>query len=65
MDIIVLKLITIIVIFIGSISSSKVLWNITDILVGILAIINIYAIFSLRNIVIEEYKYYRQKPQKS
>ena len=65
LDIIVLKLITIIVIFIGSISSSKVLWNITDILVGILAIINIYAIFSLRNIVIEEYKYYIQKPQKS
>lgn len=55
-DIFVLKFITILIIFWGSIASSKLLWSITDILVGILAIINIYAIFSLRKIVIEEYK---------
>lgn len=58
-DIFVLKLITVLVIFIGSITSSNLLWNITDALVGILAIINIYAIFSLRSIVIEEYRAYR------
>lgn len=60
-DIFMLKLITIALIFLGSIMSSNLLWNITDILVGLLAIINIFAIFSLRNIVIEEYKNYKGK----
>ena len=56
-DIVIIKIITIIVVFLGSIVSSNALWKITDALVGMLAIINIYAIFSLRKIVIEEYKY--------
>ena len=60
-DIFILKLITIAVVFIGSIASSNLLWNVTDVLVGILAIINIYAIFSLRKIVIEEYKCYKKR----
>lgn len=55
-DIFVLKLITIIVIFLGSIMSSNLLWSITDALVGIIAIVNIYAILKLRRIVVEEYK---------
>lgn len=60
-DIIILKIITIIFLILGSAISSTVLWNVTDIMVGLMAIINIYAIFALRNIVLEEYKYWKQK----
>lgn len=63
-DIIFLKLATIVIIFMGSILSSNILWNITDALVGLLAIINIYAIFQLRNIVVEEYKVFRKNKNK-
>lgn len=45
----ILKLLTTIVIFTGSIISSTFIWNFIDILVSILAIINIYAIYKLRN----------------
>lgn len=44
----VLKIITVCVIFIGSISSATILWKITDIFVAILSLINIYAIVRLR-----------------
>jgi len=59
-DIFILKIVTIFVLIIGCISSSAFLWNITDIMVGFIAIINIYAIFSLRKIVIDEFKYYKK-----
>lgn len=59
-DIIILKIITIIVLAFGSIVSSETLWNVTDIMVGLIAIINIYALLALKNIVIEEYKYWRK-----
>jgi len=65
-DIIILKIVTIVIVILGSIVSSQILWDITDIMVGILAIINSYAIFSLRHIVIDEYRYYmKQKNNKS
>ena len=44
----ILKIITVCVIFIGSISSATILWKITDIFVAILSLINIYAIVKLR-----------------
>ena len=44
-----LKLCTLISIFIGSISSSNIIWNFIDAFVGILAIINIYAIIKLKD----------------
>ena len=44
-----LKIITIIVIFLGTIISSKIIWNLVDIIVGILSIINIYSILKLKN----------------
>lgn len=47
-----LKIVTIIVLFIGAISSSFYIWKIIDIFVAILSIINIYAIFKLRDKVI-------------
>jgi len=60
-DIIVLKIVTIVVLVFGSIISSESLWNITDIMVGLIAIINIYALLALKNIVVEEYKYWRKR----
>lgn len=63
-DIFILKLITVILIFSGSVMSSSALWNITDVLVGLLAIINIYAIYSLRDIVVEEYRYFKRGKNK-
>ncbi len=63
-DIFILKLITVILIFSGSVMSSSILWNITDVLVGLLAIINIYAIYSLRDIVVEEYRSYKRGKNK-
>lgn len=45
----ILKLLTILLIFIGGISSSLIIWNIVDFFVAILAIINIYAIYKLKN----------------
>ena len=48
-----LKIITIIILFIGVIISPKVLWDITDILIGLLLIINIYSIYKLNQFVKE------------
>lgn len=47
-----LKLCTIFSIIFGALSSSNIIWNFIDIFVGILAIINIYAIVKLKDIVI-------------
>lgn len=47
-QIITLKLITVILLIIGSITNSMFLWNLVDIFVAIMGIINIYAIFKLR-----------------
>ena len=43
-----LKIISLIVIFLGSILSSSLIWKIIDIIVGILSIINIYSILKLK-----------------
>ena len=43
-----IKLITLIFLFIGCIISSEKLWNIVDILIAMLAIINIYSLLRLR-----------------
>lgn len=48
LTIILLKLLTITIIFIGSISSPNIIWEIINLLTAILSIINIYAIFSLK-----------------
>lgn len=51
----ILKLITIISLFIGGIISSNFIWQVVDIFVGLLAIINIYALYNLKDKVIEKY----------
>jgi alanine or glycine:cation symporter, AGCS family len=50
-----LKLITIIMIFLGSIMSSLFIWKLIDVLVALLAIINIYALLKLEKKIIKEY----------
>lgn len=49
-----LKIFTLISIFFGAISSSNIIWNFIDSFVGILAIINIYAIIKLQDKVIKK-----------
>lgn len=46
-----LKLLTIILLILGSIVDSSIIWTIVDILVAIMAIINMYAIYNLREVV--------------
>lgn len=45
----ILKLITIIILFYGGILPSSAIWNIIDLCIGILSIINIYSIYKLRH----------------
>ena len=47
--IIILKIITIIIIFIGSFFSPTIMWKFTDLFVGILILINTYAIIKLKD----------------
>lgn len=56
-----LKIVSLAMLLIGCIISSRALWDIVDILVGLIAIINTYAIFRLRKFVIREYKEYKKK----
>lgn len=51
----ILKIVTIILLIIGSIMSATVLWNIVDILVAVLAVINMYALIKLRKEIIIDY----------
>ena len=48
-----LKMFTIIVLFLGVLIKPKILWNITDLLIGILLIINTYSIYKLKDKVKE------------
>ena len=52
----ILKTVTIILLLIGSVISASLLWSIVDILVAILAIINMYALIKLRKEIIIDYK---------
>lgn len=47
--IIILKIVTVIIIFIGSFFSSTVMWKLTDFFIAILILINIYSIIKLKN----------------
>jgi AGCS family alanine or glycine:cation symporter len=54
-----LRLLTVILLFVGSIMSSTSLWGFVDILVAIIAIINLYSLILLRKDIIYEYDYYK------
>ena len=59
MGITIFKIITLIFLFLGSIMSAKILWNLVDSFVAILVIINVYALLSLDKIVIDETNCYK------
>lgn len=51
-----LKLITILSIFIGGIIKAKIIWNFIDIFLALLTIINMYAIYKLKDKIIKKLK---------
>lgn len=52
----ILKIVTVILLVIGSIISASLLWSIVDVLVAVLSIINMYALLRLRREIIIDYK---------
>jgi amino acid carrier protein len=59
-----LKLISVLVLFVGCLISSKTLWNLVDVMVAMQAFINIYALIALRKEIIESLKLYKIKQRK-
>lgn len=57
----IFKTLTLILLFLGSVINADVIWKIVDVFVALLAIINIYAIFKLRKIVVYEWDKYTLK----
>lgn len=57
----VLKIVSLIVLFLGCIIPSETLWSFVDILMAGLAIINIYSLFKLKNDVKQELRYYNMR----
>lgn len=51
----ILKFVVTILLFVGSIVKSYIIWKIVDVLVAILAIINMYSLFKLRKEIIHDY----------
>ena len=58
---VILKIITLMVVFLGCILSSTILWQIVDVLVALLAIFNIYALIGLREDVVRELEIYKMR----
>lgn len=59
-----LKGVTLSVLFLGCLLPSNFLWNLVDIMVAVLAFINIYALLKLKDDIIRELKEYHQKRRK-
>jgi AGCS family alanine or glycine:cation symporter len=57
----ILKIITLAILLLSSIISPTILWQVVDVFVAILAIVNIYAMLSLKDVIIEEWKFYKFK----
>lgn len=60
-DLFILKGSTIVILVVGSIISASFLWSLVDILVAIMAIINMYSLILLRKVIIKEYNNYQKK----
>lgn len=56
--ILALKILIVLVVFMGTLTSPTILWKLVDILVALLAIVNVYALLKLRNQIKEEYNRY-------
>lgn len=52
----ILKIVALVSIFLGGILSSLFVWEIVDLFIALLAIINIYAVFKLKNIIFDKAK---------
>lgn len=52
----ILKIFTLLALFIGGIIKANIIWNFIDIFLGLLTIINMYAIYKLRNTIISKFK---------
>lgn len=57
----ILKCVSLLVLFLGCLISSERLWAFVDILMALLAVINIYALIALRKDVKEELRYYNHQ----
>lgn len=57
----ILKVVSLVVLFLGCIISSETLWSFVDILMALLAIINIYTLFKLKHDVKQELRYYNMQ----
>jgi AGCS family alanine or glycine:cation symporter len=57
----IFKIAVCLIIIIGGISSPSRIWQLADVLIVFLGLINVYALFSLRREVINEYKKYNKK----
>ncbi len=64
-NVFLLKVATVLLLVWGSIASSTFLWNLVDILVALLAIINVYALIALRGDIFETYHKYLQNHKKN
>lgn len=62
---ILLKLLTLVVLFLGCIMSSTMLWKLVDTLVAFLVIINVYGLFGLREEVVKELQMYQKRKRDS
>lgn len=60
-ELVILKIISLIVLFLGCVLSSRTIWTFIDILTAFLAIINITSLWQLRNEVRQELDYYNHK----
>ncbi len=59
--ILVLKIVTLLLLVIGSVARASIIWTIVDILVALMAIINMYAVLSLRKVVKREVLAYKKQ----
>lgn len=59
--ILVLKIVTLVLLVIGSVVKASLIWSIVDILVAVMAIINMYSVLKLRKVVKKEVLEYRKK----
>lgn len=55
----IFKILIAIILIIGGVASSKIIWSIADILIVVLGIINVYSLLSLRKEIIYEYEFYK------
>lgn len=64
-EIFLLKMVTLVLLLYGSFARASTLWSIVDVLVAIMAVINMYSILSLRREVFDEWKRVKRNKARS